>query len=264
MRKRTINIIIIMYVILFTATAISFIRAKNNTLHVGVDGYCAPFSITSSQGELSGYNIDVISAIARALNYKIEFRIIPFTALEKDLKRRLVDVVIAPMDSGNDKNIRPDIIYTNPYYFNNLTILKKIDREISYTEKGFGKGTKICLPNKPYILDYVRSHFDGTVIKIYNGSKNAVDAIYKNQCDVVVDTKSSNEYYRTKHRLNKMEVKPIYNAYEYDHIYKIAMNANKRYLKERINKAIEHLIQTGELNRIHEKWFSSKYQVKKI
>lgn len=264
MRKRTINIIIIMYVILFTATAISFIRAKNKTLHVGVDGYCAPFSITSSQGELSGYNIDVISAIARALNYKIEFRIIPFTALEKDLKRRLVDVVIAPMDSGNDKNIRPDFIYTNPYYFNNLTILKKIDREISYTEKGFGKGTKICLPNKPYILDYVRSHFNGTTIKIYNGSKNAVDAIYKNQCDVVVDTKSSNEYYRTKHRLNKMEVKPIYNADEYDHIYKIAMNANKRYLKERINKAIEHLIQTGELNRIHEKWFSSKYQVKKI
>ena len=253
-----------MYVILFTATAISFIRAKKNTLHVGVDGYCAPFSITSSQGELSGYNIDVISAIARALNYKIEFRIIPFTALEKDLKRRLVDVVIAPMDSGNDKNIRPDFIYTNPYYFNNLTILKKIDREISYTEKGFGKGTKICLPNKPYILDYVRSHFNGTTIKIYNGSKNAVDAIYKNQCDVVVDTKSSNEYYRTKHRLNKMEVKPIYNADEYDHIYKIAMNANKRYLKERINKAIEHLIQTGELNRIHEKWFSSKYQVKKI
>lgn len=253
-----------MYVILFTATAISFIRAKNNTLHVGVDGYCAPFSITSSQGELSGYNIDVIRAIARALNYKIEFRIIPFTALEKDLKRRIVDVVIAPMDSGNDKNIRPDFIYTNPYYFNNLTILKKIDREISYTEKGFGKGTKICLPNKPYILDYVRSHFNGTTIKIYNGSKNAVDAIYKNQCDVVVDTKSSNEYYRTKHRLNKMEVKPIYNADEYDHIYKIAMNANKRYLKERINKAIEHLIQTGELNRIHEKWFSSKYQVKKI
>lgn len=264
MRKRTINIIIIMYVILFTVTAISYVGARNKTLHVGVDGYCAPFSITNSHGELSGYNIDVIKAIARTLEYKIEFRIIPFTALEKDLKRRIVDVVIAPMDSGNEKNIHPDIIYTNPYYFNNLTLLKKNDKDIPYTEKGFGKGTKICLPNKPYILDYVRAHFIGSIIKIYNGSKYAVDAIYKNECDVVIDTKSSNEYYRTKHRLNKMEVKPIYNAVEYDHIYKIAMNANKRNLKERINKAIEHLIQTGELNRIHEKWFSSEYQVKKI
>ncbi len=253
-----------MYVILFTVTAISYIRARNNTLHVGVDGYCAPFSITNSHGELSGYNIDVIKAIARTLEYNIEFRIIPFTALEKDLKRRIVDVVIAPMDSGNDMNIRSDIIYTEPYYFNYLTLLKKIDKDIAYTEDGFGKGTKICLPNKPYILDYVRAHYIGTTVKIYNGSKNAVDAIYKNECDVVVDTKSSNEYYRTKHRLNKMEIKPIYNAVEYNHIYKIAMNANKKYLKERINKAIDHLIQTGELNRIHEKWFSSKYLEKKI
>lgn len=264
MRKKTIHIIIIMYVILLTVTAISYIRARNNVLHVGVDGYCAPFSITNSHGELSGYNIDVIKAIARTLEFKIEFRIIPFTALEKDLKRRIVDVVIAPMDNGNENNIRPDFIYTKPYYYNNLTLLKKINREITYTEKGFAKGTKICLPNKPYILDYVRAHFIGSSIRIYNGSKNAVDAIYKNECDVVVDTKSSNEYYITKHRLNRMEIQPIYNAVEYNHIYKIAMNANKKYLKESINKAIDHLIQTGELNRIHEKWFSSRYEVKKI
>ena len=121
-----------MYVILFTVTAISYIRARNNVLHVGVDGYCAPFSITNSHGELSGYNIDVIKAIARTLEFNIEFRIIPFTALEKDLKRRLVDVVIAPMDSGNENNIRPDFIYTKPYYYNNLTLLKKINRDILY------------------------------------------------------------------------------------------------------------------------------------
>ena len=264
MRKRTINIIVIMYVILLVITAITYIRARNNTIHVGVDGYCAPFSITNSHGELSGYNIDVIKAIARSLEYKIEFRIIPFTALEKELKRKNVDVVVAPMDSNNELNNSTDIIYTKPYYFNNLTILKMIDREIPYSDKGFSEGTKICLPNKPYILDYVRAHYINSIVKIYNGSKNAVDAIYKMECDVVVDTKSSNEYYRTKHRLNRMEVKPLLNAVEYNHIYKIAMNSNKKHLKERINKAIDHLIQTGELNRIHEKWFSSKYLVRKI
>lgn len=260
MPKRTIVLSAAMILVILLISAVSLIIARQKTIRVGVDGFSAPFSITNSMGDLSGYDIDVIRAIARKLDYKIEFKIIAFTGIENNINKRLVDVVMAPMDSNNPENQSENIVYSKPYFFNYLTYLKKKDTDLKLSaNEEFQDGTRICIPNKPHILDYVRAHYINTIIKIYNGSNLAVDSLYKNECELLIDTKSSNEYYKTKHKLNKLEIKPIYNAESYNHIYKIAMSAYRKDLIEKINSAIDHLIQTGEINKIHQKWFSSNY-----
>ncbi len=260
MPKRTIVLCAAMFLILLLSSAVSLIIARQKTIRVGVDGFSAPFSITNSMGDLSGYDVDIIRAIARKLDYKIEFKIIAFSGLEHNLRRKLVDVVMAPMDSNSTENQSENIVYSKPYFFNYLTMLKKKDKDLKLSpDEEFQNGSKLCIPNKPFILDYVRAHYINTIIKIYNGSGLAVDSLYKNECDVIIDTKSSNEYYRTKHKLNKLEIRPVYSADSYNHTYKIAMSAYSKDLIEKINSAIDHLIQTGEINKIHQKWFSSNY-----
>lgn len=260
MPKRTLLLCFAMFLILFTISAVSVIIARQKVIRVGVDGFSAPFSITNSFGDLSGYDVDIIKAIAKKLDYHIEFKIIAFTGLENNLNNRLVDVVLAPVDSNNPENQSKNIIYSKPYYFNYLTFLKRKDRDIKLSSEGeFKKDSKLCIPNKPFIVNFVRTHYINTIIKIYNGSNLGVDALYENECDVLIDTKSSNEYYRTKHNLNKLEVKPIYSDDSYNHTYKIAMNIHRGDLIDKINEGLEHLIQTGEINKIHRKWFSSDY-----
>ena len=78
----------------------------------------------------------------------------------------------------------------------------------------------------------------------------------KNPQDISSEKTSENS---TKHNLNKLEIKPIYSDDAYNHTYKIAMSIHRPDLFEQINKGLEHLIQTGEINKIHQKWFSSDY-----
>ena len=260
MLKRTLVLCFTMILILIMISAVSVIIARQKVIRVGVDGFSAPFSITNSFGDLSGYDVDIIKAIAKKLDYKIEFKIIAFTGLENNLNNRLVDVVLAPMDSNTPENQSRNIIYSKPYFFNYLTMMKIKGKEIKLNAEGdFEKNSMLCIPNKPFILNFVRTHYTNTILKIYNGSNLAIDALYENECDVIIDTKSSNEYYRTKHNLNKLEIKPIYSDDAYNHTYKIAMSIHRPDLFEQINKGLEHLIQTGEINKIHQKWFSSDY-----
>lgn len=221
-----------------------------------------PFTSIDKFGELSGYGIDLANAIGKTLEYKIEFRLIPFNALENEIDKNTLDIVIAPIDSNNQKNLKNNIIYSKPYYYNKLTMLINSVSKDKFLSEKFVRGTKLCLPNKPYILDYIRKHYLGTKIMLFEGSRHSVDALYKNECDAIIDTKSSNEYYRTKHKLGKLECLPIPDAAEYDHPYRIAMSSRNSKLKDKIDDAIVHLIQTGELNKIHRKWFQSNLEIR--
>ena len=117
-------------------SAVSVIIARQKVIRVGVDGFSAPFSITNSFGDLSGYDVDIIKAIAKKLDYKIEFKIIAFTGLENNLNNRLVDVVLAPMDSNTPENQSRNIIYSKPYFFNYLTMMKIKGKEIKLNAEG--------------------------------------------------------------------------------------------------------------------------------
>lgn len=79
----------------------------------------------SDIGDLKGFGVDLMRAVANALDVNVEFRMIPFYVLQDSLRRGAVDAVIAPFDSNLKEN-QLNSNFTVPYFKNNLVLLLKI------------------------------------------------------------------------------------------------------------------------------------------
>ena len=116
------------------------------------------------------------------------------------------------------------------------------------------KGAKFCVTDKPDVLKYVRSKYKNSVIMIFASSEDAFSGLYKEQCATFIDSKSSMYYYISKHRLRQLTVKDI--PFTGEVTYKIAVGDNKAELLNKINKGLDYLMSTREIDEISKKWFS--------
>ncbi len=254
---KLINLVYLIIIVLIASLFVySNFEHEKKTIYVGVDGYSAPFCITNDIGELRGYNIDLMNSIAHALNIKVEYRIIPFTALQECLRLGTVDAVIAPFDSNKRQN-QKYTSFTEPYYKNYLSyVVKETNRHFNLTNDGV-EGKNICVVEKQRILEYVRKYLYKARLSIYSSSQASFKGLFEGFCDAVVDTKSSNEYYITKHKLRRLDVKKHSGKYSPGRTYRIAVKKGNDNLVSDLNKGLLYVKQTGEFDKINRKWFSS-------
>ena len=212
-------------------------------------------------GELKGFNIDLAKAIAKSLDAKVEFRILPFNDLEKNLKQKKIDMIIGPFDTHNIV-LPKDYVYSVPYFKNNLVLIKrKQDRDSELLRRNSTKGSSYCITDKPHVLTYVRRKLSDKTIKIYENSQAALLAIYLGECSAIIDSYSSANYYITKHKLKHLTIISLENTTHY-HLYRIVLNLEDISLKKKINDAILYMSQTGQLDKISQKWFSQKSTIR--
>ena len=218
--------------------------------------------MTSDIGELKGFGVDLMRAVANALDVNVEFRMIPFYVLQDSLRRGTVDAVVAPFDSNLKEN-QLNSNFTVPYFKNNLVFAVKDNLASKYKDISSMSGVKFCVTDKPDVLKYLRSKYKNSVIRskyknsvimIFASSEDAFSGLYKEQCATFIDSKSSMYYYINKHRLRKLTVKDI--PFTGEVTYKIAVGDNKADLLNKINKGLDYLMSTREIDEISKKWFS--------
>ncbi len=261
---RLIKLVVITALLLIVGSGVfRYMLREKNTIYVGVDGYSAPFSITNDIGELRGFNIDLMNIIGNALDLNIEFRIIPFSSLERSLTNGQVDVVIAPFDAKDLKS-GDKYLLSIPYYKNNIIIVRRNDETSNeFLEKSENKSTSkgYCLTDKPHVLKFLRKNFSNSKIMIYESTEAAFKALYTGNCIGVVDSLSSANYYITKHKLKQLNVLDLQGEEHY-HLYRVAVSPNNIKLLDNINRAILYAFQTGQLDKISNKWFSRSKSVR--
>ena len=259
--KRISTTILVILAVILLSYLIPYLQRNNKVLYVGVDGYSAPFSSANHMGELKGFNIDLAKAIAKSLDAKVEFRILPFNDLEKNLKQKKIDMIIGPFDTHNIV-LPKDYVYSVPYFKNNLVLIKrKQDRDSELFRRNSTKDSSYCITDKPHVLNYVRRKFSDKTIKIYENSQAALQAIYLGECSAIIDSYSSANYYITKHKLKHLTIISLENTTHY-HLYRIVLNLEDISLKNKINDAILYMSQTGQLDKISQKWFSQKSTIR--
>ena len=94
---------------------------KHGTLKVGVSGNQPPYVMHDDAGELMGFDVDLASAIAAAMNVQIEFVELPFEDLLKALDKRHVDLVMSGMDITLQRSSRA--MFVGPYAMAGKSIL---------------------------------------------------------------------------------------------------------------------------------------------
>ena len=246
------------FLIIAISTLSQYHKGKTIVL-VGVDAYSSPFSISDEKGNLTGFNIDVMDAISKAVGFHVEYRVIPYSTLQDHLQKGRIDAVIAPIDTNNSNNTKYSD-YSDPYYVNYISFAVKNDTERYLNNTEDFKGKTICVIQNSTLFNFVRRHFSESTIYVYDDTKTAFYALHKNECIAVVDTRANNEYFIFKNDFKGMMVKAL-ETKKYSQIYRISVQKGNVELADSFSRAIRFMRQNGELDKIYRKWFNRKSEL---
>ena len=89
------------------------VKKDTKKLVVGTDGVFPPFGYIEN-GELIGFDIDLIKQIGKDLGYEIEMKVQPFDALIPSLKAGKLDAIISGMSATEER--KKSVDFTDEYF----------------------------------------------------------------------------------------------------------------------------------------------------
>jgi cystine transport system substrate-binding protein len=95
------------------------------TLRVGTEGTYAPFSFQGTDGELTGYDVEVARAVAGKLGREVEFVQTPWDAIFAGLEAKRFDLVANQVTINDERRAKYDL--SEPYTVSEGVIVTRAD-----------------------------------------------------------------------------------------------------------------------------------------
>lgn len=99
--------------------------AEDKTLTIAVEGTYPPFEFQTDTGELQGFDVDLMNAIARESGFKINYQNLPFAGMIPALQARSIDAAVAAMTITEERN--KTVSFSRPYFRSGLAIATRTD-----------------------------------------------------------------------------------------------------------------------------------------
>ena len=97
---------------------------QRGQLVVGMTGNMPPLNMTTKEGELIGYEVDLTRAMAAAMGVKAKMKIIPFGELLPALQSGNIDLILSNMTITPGRNLK--VAFVGPYFESGKAFLTKI------------------------------------------------------------------------------------------------------------------------------------------
>ena len=91
---------------------------------VGMTGNMPPLNMTTKEGELIGYEVDLARAMAGAMGVKAKFKEMPFVELLPALQSGKIDLILSNMTITPGRNLKA--AFVGPYFESGKAFLTKI------------------------------------------------------------------------------------------------------------------------------------------
>ena len=219
------------------ATAVAA-TAQADTLRVGTHPTFAPFEFTDNDGNIIGFDLDIIK-----------------DGLIPSILTGNLDVIISGMTITDARKKRVE--FSEGYYDSNLSIIIKKDMAETYKTADDLKGKTICVQIGTTGHDFANTISPDNV-KALNNEPDAILELSNGGCEAVINDRPVNLYYLKKASLDTLTefVDPKFkeNVDEFG----IAVRKGNTDLVNKINNGLKQLEASGELDQIHLKWFGTK------
>jgi polar amino acid transport system substrate-binding protein len=215
------------------------------TLTVGSDIPYPPFE-QGKPGNYTGYDIEMMEAIAEKLGRTAEFQDTSFDTIFRDLAQGRFEAVASATTITDDREETVD--FTNPYYFSEQAILVKEGSEIDSVEKL--NGTTVGVQQGTTGEEFVEEKVDEDELRSFPQGPDAVNALKSGVLDAVVIDIPVAE--------NAVEVSggiEISAAIPTEEDYGFVVSEKDKELLEEMNEALDELKGDGTFTTIYEKWF---------
>jgi ABC-type amino acid transport substrate-binding protein len=215
------------------------------TLTVGSDIPYPPFE-QGKPGNYTGFDVELMEAVAEATGRKAEFQDTSFDTIFVDLANGKFDAVASAATITPKREKTVD--FTNPYYLSEQAILVKKGGEIDSVEKL--NGATIGVQKGTTGQEFVDEKVEAGEVRPFPTGPDAVNALKAGTVEaVVIDIPVAENAIASSSEIEISAAIPTEENYGF-----VVAQGNEELL-EALNEGLEEVKKDGTYTKIYEKWF---------
>jgi polar amino acid transport system substrate-binding protein len=218
-----------------------------DVLRVGTDATFPPMEFTEN-GKRTGFDIDMVEAIAKKLGKQVEWVDIDFKGLIPGLVSHRFDMAVSAIYITDARKKVVD--FTEPYYAGGLVAMVKDGSSIRKLADLDGKKVTVQVGTKS--VGYLQEHYPKVQRVEVEKNQEMFNLVDIGRADAAVTGKpAAYQYVRTRPGLKVLPEQLTTEEYG------MALRKDEPELTKAVNKAIEQLKADGTYAAIVKKWFPS-------
>lgn len=235
---------------------------NNGKLIVGLDATFAPMGFTDESGEIVGFDIDLAKAVCEVLGVEPVFQPIDWAAKEQELNGKKIDCIWNGMSATPE---RAESMSLSRNYLNNAISIM-CNEGVTVTDIAQLKDLKVGTQAGSYGLEALQAH------ELYDTYKDNISEYEDyNQCvmdldtgrlDVVVGDAVYVQYINGQRAAQGKTTYAVSDVNFGDDLYAIGFRKGDLELTNKVNDAIQTLIENGKAAEISNAWFGSDLVIK--
>lgn len=230
---------------LLAQTALQRVR-QSGELRVGTDATYPPFETV--EGDVySGFDIDLMEAVAREMGVRARFVNASFDGIFPALQNGSFDAVISSVTITDER--KASMLFTDPYYDSGQLIAVREETQGITAPDDLGGKTAGVQINTTAQYDLEKRA--GVTVNKYNTIDLALLDLQNKRIDAVVGDAPVLKFMIFK---SFRGLKTVGRRFT-DEKFGIAVGAGNEDLVREMNAALKRVRESGEYDRIHEKWF---------
>lgn len=222
----------------------------DSVLSVGTEPGFPPFESMSASGELEGFDIDLMNAIAEKVGKTVEFESLPFDGLIPALQGGSINAAISGMTITDERQATVD--FSDPYFKAGLAIaVQESTTDIKSLEDL--KGKRIAAQIGTTGADAANS-VEGATVTTFDSAPLALQELANGNVDAVVNDAPATLDAIATGNIPGIEVVGELLTEEF---YGIAMPQGSENL-EAINEGLSEVKADGTYAELYQKWFGTE------
>lgn len=234
-------------------TGWAYIEDKGELI-IGLDDAFAPMGFRDETGELVGFDIDLANAVGEYLGINITFQPIEWTAKDMELSSKRIDCI------WNGMSVTPERIEAyslTKKYLNNKIVIMTMDPELKIASAEDLAGVTLATQGASSALEAMQANevwpnIEANVTE-YANYDEAILAMQGGRVQAIVVDQVLGEYKNAN-----MDTKMTVCDFDFgDDLYAIGCRKGETDVADKINEAIQALIDNGKAAEISNKWFGT-------
>ncbi len=227
-------------------------NSGDKVLRVGAETTFPPFEYQEQgSSEYTGFDMDLIRAIAKELGLSVEIKSMQFDGLIPALQAGNIDAIISAVTITDERKAKVD--FSDPYYNSGLAIVVPRDNTAVKSFKDL-EGKKLAVQIGTTSASEAKK-IKNAVVREFNSTSDAYLELKAGGADAVInDLPVSQDFLNKGGNAYAKLVGEILNSEQYG----IAVKKDNADLLKKINAGLAALRKNGEYDKLYVKWFGTK------
>ncbi|MEN2768810.1 amino acid ABC transporter substrate-binding protein [Ornithinibacillus xuwenensis] len=220
---------------------------EDGVLTVGTEGTYAPYTFHNEEGDLTGYDVEVIREVARRLDLDVEFMETQWDSMFAGLNSERFDLIANQVGINEERLASYD--FSTPYTYSSAVVVVPQDNQaITSFEDLDGKTSAQSLTSNYAAI----AEENGATLIGIEGLAQAIELLKQGRADVTVNDKLAVLEYMKQQ--GEEQVKIVAQSDEVSEMA-FALNKGNKELIDAINEQLTAMKEDGTLAEISDEWF---------